>query len=577
MSIIFDSNEPILNTLRDALTRFEADCSKPVPEEEENYSGNGDFHAIGGEFLSHFVRLGGLKPGDTVLEIGSGLGRMALPLTEFLNEEGSYTGLEIARAGVEWSQAHIADKHPNFSFHHVDISHDLYNPTGELDSTSVKFKQGSGAFDFVYLTSVFTHLVESEVHHYFKEISRLLREGGRCFATVFLCDPAVRRANDDGLIDQQFEFEFEGDGPDYWPSNLTFGAAIAFETTWLVRTALDAGLVPYGRVRRGSWVAGRPALSFQDIIVFRKAPDLADLSRECLAVAAPETAAILGAVLPVSDNRGGRSIWSLCADPESASARETAIEDAFRSGNGERLHRLIDYREAATAASWLRRVHLFAAMDNPPDSAIALCLDHLVLEDEASRMAIEEWLLSTTVTADMRARLAPELLQRLDLADLFAELGLKQGASSFGRLCAYIVSEIPPFRRKFHFSVHARQALIDAARTETVARELSILWPGDVEILQNLTRVLGQADQNSTDIWYRRSIHRSPGDVKLRAQLLNRMLMRNEFAKANRQAMGMVCLEPSRALAIDSLIRSGSPPQSLDAPRKWLRTVMTRK
>src|SRR5690348_5915887 len=73
----------------------------PVPPSELCFVGDGDFRAIGAEFLKRFVRHGGLAPRDRVLDIGSGIGRMALPLTQYL-ENGTYDGIEIVADGVAW-------------------------------------------------------------------------------------------------------------------------------------------------------------------------------------------------------------------------------------------------------------------------------------------------------------------------------------------------------------------------------------------------------------------------------------------------------------------------------------------
>jgi protein-L-isoaspartate O-methyltransferase len=54
----------------------------PAPAPESVFVGDGDYRAIGAEYLGHFVRLGGLKPSDRVLDIGCGIGRMAVPLTQ---------------------------------------------------------------------------------------------------------------------------------------------------------------------------------------------------------------------------------------------------------------------------------------------------------------------------------------------------------------------------------------------------------------------------------------------------------------------------------------------------------------
>ena len=71
-----------------------------IPPRWMIYIGQGDFTAIGKEFLRHFVELGGLKPSDAVLDVGCGIGRIAIALTAFLGERGSYDGFDIVPDGI---------------------------------------------------------------------------------------------------------------------------------------------------------------------------------------------------------------------------------------------------------------------------------------------------------------------------------------------------------------------------------------------------------------------------------------------------------------------------------------------
>src|SRR3546814_13028266 len=70
----------------------------PVPQGATHEIGDGDFRAIGAEFLRHFVELGGLTPEDDVLDIGCGFGRMALPLARYLPPPSRSVGFDIVRA-----------------------------------------------------------------------------------------------------------------------------------------------------------------------------------------------------------------------------------------------------------------------------------------------------------------------------------------------------------------------------------------------------------------------------------------------------------------------------------------------
>jgi methylase of polypeptide subunit release factors len=64
-----------------------------VPPQWKIFVGGGDFEAIGKTFFHYFRELGQLKPDEKVLDLGCGQGRMAIPLTSYL-QSGQYGGLD---------------------------------------------------------------------------------------------------------------------------------------------------------------------------------------------------------------------------------------------------------------------------------------------------------------------------------------------------------------------------------------------------------------------------------------------------------------------------------------------------
>ena len=81
------------------------------------------------EYLLHRAHL---QPNERVLDLGSGNGQKARVLATYLDSRGSYEGLDIVRAGIEWCQ--LAYPHlPNFRFILADDLHSThYNPKGRV-------------------------------------------------------------------------------------------------------------------------------------------------------------------------------------------------------------------------------------------------------------------------------------------------------------------------------------------------------------------------------------------------------------------------------------------------------------
>jgi ubiquinone/menaquinone biosynthesis C-methylase UbiE len=144
-----------------------------------------DFEATGQEFLHLFIKLANLQPDERMLDIGCGCGRITLPLTGYLSQAGSYTGIDITYEPVRWCQQNITRRYSNFRFAHADLFSQRYNPTGHYQAKDYIFPFADEDFDFIFLTSVFTHLLPQDTEHYLREIARMLRKTGRTFFTCF--------------------------------------------------------------------------------------------------------------------------------------------------------------------------------------------------------------------------------------------------------------------------------------------------------------------------------------------------------------------------------------------------------
>ena len=223
------------------------------------FIGAGDFRQMGKDFSRFFIELGGLKPEDDVLDIGSGIGRMAVPLVDYLT--GRYEGFDIVPAGVAWCQEHISSRYPNFRFELADIENGLYRRNGRYKACEYRFPYDDASFDFAFATSVFTHLTREDAANYVNEAGRTLREGKTLFATFFLLDD--HPAGDEAKLD----FRVAGDG--FRTTNAaTPEAAVAFMREDVEKMLTSAGMTLVS-VFSGSW-SGGAGPCYQDIVVAKK-------------------------------------------------------------------------------------------------------------------------------------------------------------------------------------------------------------------------------------------------------------------------------------------------------------------
>lgn len=255
------------NAVLDQLDRVTGRHDPLVPPRNLNYIGDGDYKGVAEHFFSHLVKIVGLQRNDRVLDIGSGLGRMAIPLTQYLSSSGSYEGIEIVPRGVEWSQREITSRYPNFRFTHAEIYNKMYNPAGKYKASEYPFPFEDNAFDFVFATSVFTHMYPADVAHYLSEIARVLRSDGTSFTTFFVLTPESRGLLATGQSSQKFMYQ--GDGymtvNEEVPEN-----AIAFEESAVRRMHGESCLKIADPIHYGWWSGRKGSASYQDIVLARK-------------------------------------------------------------------------------------------------------------------------------------------------------------------------------------------------------------------------------------------------------------------------------------------------------------------
>jgi SAM-dependent methyltransferase len=259
----FPDTIELLTGKRDSLT----------PPRWLNFVGGGDFKGIGNEFFQYFLELGQLKPNEKVLEVGCGIGRMAVPLMGYLKDGGHYEGFDIVSHGIRWCQKKITRRAPHFHFLLADIFNYGYNPAGKCKAKNYRFPYEDQSFDFVFLTSVFTHMLPWDMEHYLFEIHRVLKTGGRSFITYFLLNEESLDFVSSGVSSIDFKHEIDGSAayPGYRLKDPEIPeAAVAYPEKYIQELYRGSSMEICQPIRYGSWCGRKEFLSYQDIVVARK-------------------------------------------------------------------------------------------------------------------------------------------------------------------------------------------------------------------------------------------------------------------------------------------------------------------
>lgn len=236
---------------------------KYIPiKDTEKYVSEDSFPIIGKQFFKAFLEIGNLQPHENFLDVGSGVGRIAIPLTSYL-KDGKYEGFDIHSEGIEWCRKNIESKYPNFSFRKVNVYNSHYNETGKILASDFQFPYPNDSFDFVNLSSVFTHMLPKDMENYFSEISRILKKNGRCCITYFLLNSESLSNMENKKTALNFKFSFDG-----FRSNVKIEPekAIAYEEKYIRKLYQKHYLEIMEPIYYGKWSGRKACRMGQDVI-----------------------------------------------------------------------------------------------------------------------------------------------------------------------------------------------------------------------------------------------------------------------------------------------------------------------
>jgi SAM-dependent methyltransferase len=228
-----------------------------VPPRSKMFVGSvEDFESSGELLVRRLIEVAGLTPESCVLDIGCGIGRLAVALTSQLGREGRYEGLDIVPSGIEWCAKNITPRYPNFQFTLADVFNGEYHPGGRVRPTEYRLPYPDATFDLVVLTSVFTHMLPVEKEHYVDEIARVLKPDSRCFATYTLLNPESRRLMEAGASEFRFNHAM---GPCAVVDAKVPELAVGYDEDYVREVYERRGFSTEGGIYYGTWSGREPS------------------------------------------------------------------------------------------------------------------------------------------------------------------------------------------------------------------------------------------------------------------------------------------------------------------------------
>lgn len=127
-----------------------------------------------------------LSPSSTLLDIGCGVGRLAIGICEELGGIERYLGVDVRRPVIAWAHRHLTSFDQRLHFQHLNVPNERYNPSGQDHPDRDILPIADDMADVVYSYSVFSHMRADDVERYLHEICRVLSSRGMAMFTAFV-------------------------------------------------------------------------------------------------------------------------------------------------------------------------------------------------------------------------------------------------------------------------------------------------------------------------------------------------------------------------------------------------------
>ena len=226
-----------------------------------------DFAASGRRTLETICSITDVNPSSHILDVGCGIGRLAIAMPDFLDANGGYEGFDIVPEGIEWCKQHIVGPHDNIHFTLADVYNKEYNPKGSKQPADYEFPYMDETFDVAVLLSVFTHMLPPDVDRYVGEIARVLKKNGQICASYSIITPESLQLMNSGHGSVHFKHNL---GSHWIHSKRVPELGVAYDEHYLRGIYSKHGLSDPPDIYFGRWCGRSTGLDAQDVVVATK-------------------------------------------------------------------------------------------------------------------------------------------------------------------------------------------------------------------------------------------------------------------------------------------------------------------
>lgn len=212
---------------------------------------------------------------NVIVDIGCGTGLLGIACEPFIID-GKYFGIDVMRKDIDFCRRHF--DFPNYEFLHLDIGNPAYAPN--QSKTKIVWPIGNENANLLTALSVWTHLNEEDAVFYFKEITRVLKPGGKAIITAFLMDEEYEKSL---RLRSRRKGRYHMTGQDRWIFDVpAYGSDAWFHPGWVAVPESAVGFTRAGLNRlltgsglsliehfQGNWKE-IPGIFFQDVLILKK-------------------------------------------------------------------------------------------------------------------------------------------------------------------------------------------------------------------------------------------------------------------------------------------------------------------